>query len=63
MEQAWKWNAYKGLERQPGKSRDRCNAIIEINHRKQGWGDKYNLYGSEQGPVIINHSPLQHFTM
>jgi len=29
------------------------NAIIEINHRKQGWRDKYNSHGSEQGLVII----------
>jgi len=58
MEQAWEWNAYKGLERPPGKSRHRWNAIIEINHRKQGWRSKYNSYGLEQGPVIINHSPL-----
>lgn len=49
----WKWNVYKGLERPPGKSRHRWNAIIEINHTKQGWRGKYNSYGSEQGPIII----------
>jgi len=56
MEQARKWNAYKGLGRPPGKSRHRWNAIIEINHRKQGWRGKYNSYGSEQG--TSHHKPL-----